>query len=49
MLGKPFRITIRFRPVGELGLRRESQQASYQFYFFQPDRVWFHFRILVIG
>jgi hypothetical protein len=49
MLGKPFRITIRFRLVEELGLRRESPQASYPFYFFRPDRAWFHFRILVIG
>jgi len=48
-LGKSFRITIRSRPVEELGPRRESQQAFYRFYFFRPDRAWFRFRSPVIG
>ena len=49
MVGNPFRITIRSRPVEELGPRRESQQASHRFYFFRPDRAWFRFRSPVIG
>ena len=49
MVGNPFRFTIRSRPEEELGPRHESQQASYRFYFFRPDRAWFRFRSPVIG